>query len=53
MMYFEQKRYLEREHYHPVVVKDKSLHEKENGHLDNYQNHLIAYHKCYESCVAV
>ncbi|VDM12542.1 unnamed protein product [Wuchereria bancrofti] len=53
MMYFEQKRCLEREQCHPVIVKYNCSDGKEDGHLDIYHNHFITNHKCYESCAAV
>ncbi|VIO87633.1 Uncharacterized protein BM_BM1968 [Brugia malayi] len=49
MIYFEQKRCLEREQCHPMIVKYSCSNGKEDGH----HNHFITNHKCYESCAAV
>uniref|UniRef100_A0A915Q5Y8 Uncharacterized protein n=1 Tax=Setaria digitata TaxID=48799 RepID=A0A915Q5Y8_9BILA len=53
MMYFEQKRCLERDQCHPVIVKYNCVHEVDDGHLNIYHNHFPTNHKCYASCASV
>ncbi|CAG9537515.1 unnamed protein product [Cercopithifilaria johnstoni] len=53
MMYFEQKRYLESDQYHPIISKYNCSHAKEDGHFDSYHKRFATNHKCYDSCASV
>ncbi|VDN01236.1 unnamed protein product [Thelazia callipaeda] len=53
MIFFEEKRYLEREQCQPMIAKSNCVHRLEDGQPYKYRDVLAANHKCYKSCASV